>query len=187
VDIEPFINLRFLEGRGSRMVAGGTFNRHEWNGKIVKVFMPGYEGDEESFQQILDAVRRVKGFDGASYKPNYLKRRVAIRMRAVGADDYEKYLTVLRSDPREIQQLMDRLTVHVTEFFRDPEVYQAVENIAFPALDELFGAELWNAWSAGCSTGEEPYSMSIALREWRSAHGGGEYHVVALTSIRRAS
>ena len=134
---------------------------------------------EEAFTKILDAVRRAKGLDGCSYKPNYLKRRVAIRMRAVGVNTYDGYLNVLRGDSKELQLLMDRLTVHVTEFFRDSEVFEAVEKTVFPSLEETFGSEAWNTWSAGCSTGEEAYSMAIALREWRELHGGGEFRVEA--------
>jgi chemotaxis methyl-accepting protein methylase len=135
------------------------------------------DGEETFFSRILEAVRRAKGLDGFSYKPNYLKRRVAIRMRAVGVNTYDGYLNVLRGDPKELQLLIDRLTVHVTEFFRDPEVFEAVEKSIFPSLEETFGSEAWNTWSAGCSTGEEAYSMAIALREWRELRGGGDFCV----------
>jgi chemotaxis methyl-accepting protein methylase len=141
--------------------------------------MSEIDEEELAFQTIFETVRRFKGFDGASYKPNYLKRRLAIRMRAVGTTLYSDYLSVLRNEPKELQLLMDRLTVHVTEFFRDPEVFQAVEESLFPLLDKTFGFETWNAWSAGCSTGEEAYSISIALREWRELHGGGDFKVTA--------
>ena len=137
------------------------------------------EDEEKDFQTVLEVLRRARGFDGRSYKPNYLKRRVAIRMRATGSLDYAAYLRVLRTDPREIPLLVDRLTVHVTEFFRDSEVYDAVERQAFPFLEADFPGKIWNIWSAGCSSGEEPYSLAIALKEWRVTHPEGDFLVKA--------
>jgi chemotaxis methyl-accepting protein methylase len=137
------------------------------------------EEDERLFRLILEAVRQIQGFDGRNYKPNYLKRRVAIRMRATGAADYENYLRILRNDPKEIPFLVDRLTVHVTEFFRDSEVYTAVERSALPPLEQRFGGKPWNVLSAGCSTGEEAFSIAIMLQEWRETHAAADFVVDA--------
>ncbi len=138
------------------------------------------EEDESLFRQILEVLRQAKGFDGNSYKPNYLKRRIAIRLRATGATTYEEYLRILRADPGEFALLVDRLTVHVTEFFRDPEVYEAVERIVLPLLEETFGGKTWNVLSAGCSTGEEAYSIAILIREWMETHRHGDFNVDAV-------
>lgn len=135
--------------------------------------------EETAFRGILEAVRAAHGFDGASYKTTYLKRRVAIRMRAVGTTRYDEYLRALRGDPSEMKRLVDRLTVHVTEFFRDAEVYAAVEEKILPGMEEQFGGEVWRAWSAGCSTGEEAYSLAMILKEWREPRGNGDFLVEA--------
>jgi chemotaxis methyl-accepting protein methylase len=136
--------------------------------------------DERLFKQILEVLRQAKGFDGRSYKPNYLKRRIAIRMRATGAATYEDYLGILRVNAGEFPLLVDRLTVHVTEFFRDPEVYEAVERVSLPLLRETFGGKTWNVLSAGCSTGEEAFSIAILIREWMGTSRGGDFIVDAV-------
>jgi chemotaxis methyl-accepting protein methylase len=135
-------------------------------------------------------VRRSQGFDGRHYKPNYLKRRVAVRMRTVGAASHRDYLKVLERDPREAEALFKRLTIHVTEFFRDPEVYRAVESKVLPVLESLSdpasdGGNL-KAWCAGCSTGEEPYSLALLLSEWTASRPGWDFDILA-TDIDEAS
>jgi len=74
--------------------------------------------------------------------------------------------------------LVDRLTVHVTEFFRDPEVFSAVEDCIWPALQSSFPSEMWSVWSAGCSTGEEAYSLGILAHEWRREHPGPDFEIL---------
>jgi chemotaxis protein methyltransferase CheR len=120
---------------------------------------------------------KTKGFDGRHYKPNYIKRRIAVRMRALEAKDYRDYLKVLRTDPREPSLLFDRLTIHVTEFFRDPEVYRALKGAVLPELPEP--ADGYRIWCAGCSTGEEPYSVAMMMEDWATRPTGVPYEVLA--------
>lgn len=132
---------------------------------------------------------KAKGFDGHQYKPNYIKRRVAVRMRATGTQSYQEYLAALQSRPQEPSQLLDRLTIHVTEFFRDPNVYQAVKTRIFPEI--LAGEERKiKVWCAGCSTGEEPYSVAMMLKEWTFSQPGLTFEIFAtdvdLASVRTA-
>ncbi|HET9870254.1 MAG TPA: hypothetical protein VFR02_07155, partial [bacterium] len=90
--------------------------------------------DEPYFSKILDLVLRVKGFDGQHYKPNYVKRRVAVRMRATHSGSYRDYFHFLSQHPEEATQLLDRLTIHVTEFFRDAVMYGALRERVIPDL-----------------------------------------------------
>jgi len=143
-------------------------------------------GPEEDWTTLLEWVRRSRGFDGRHYKPNYLRRRVAARMRAVGVPSYGKYLERLRSDPSEGDALFARLTIHVTEFFRDPEVYHALVERVLDPLRSGGGSREMKAWCAGCSTGEEPYSLALCLREWTARHPGWDFRVLA-TDIDEAS
>ncbi len=140
------------------------------------------EGDRD-WQAILEWVLRARGFDGGQYKPNYLKRRVAVRMRTVGAATYGDYRRILERDPREPDALLKRLTIHVTEFFRDPEVYRALEAKVLPALDSNDQSETGRrpvrAWCAACSTGEEPYSLAMLLAEWSAACPGRDFDILA--------
>jgi chemotaxis protein methyltransferase CheR len=134
--------------------------------------------EDPALTKILDHLLRCKGFDGRHYKPNYVKRRVAVRMRVAGASTYAEYLDRLKADPDEASHLFDRLTIHVTEFFRDPDVYRTLAAKVLPLLP-LGDAPRIRAWCAGCSTGEEPYSLAILLEDWLRDHPGIGYEILA--------
>lgn len=119
--------------------------------------------EERSFERILEKILRDTGLDCRLYKPTYLKRRIAIRMRSRNASGYAAYWNLLKDDPRELDALLERLTVHVTEFFRDPEVFESFRKNVLPDLERRFLGETLRLWSAGCSTGEEPYSLALLL------------------------
>lgn len=121
--------------------------------------------EDPHYHKILAFLLKAKGFDGHRYKPNYIKRRIAVRMRATGKTSYSDYSHVLHSDEKEVSRLLDRLTIHVTEFFRDPSVFTALESRVFPDLAKDPETKV-RIWCAGCSTGEEPYSLAIGLQEW---------------------
>jgi len=130
------------------------------------------EDDPEGFAALVHKVLREHGFDLAQYKPNYLRRRVAVRMRAIGATSYQGYLE--RMDESEFRLLHDRITIHVTEFFRDAEAFELLRKEVLPALGARLareGAQEAWAWSAGCSTGEEPYSLAMMMDEALSPLG----------------
>ncbi len=101
-----------------------------------------------------------RGFGCASYKEKCLQRRIAVRMRARGVNTYGEYSRVLDSDASEYERLLDVLTINVTKLFRNWDVYRAMATHVVPTL--------WSAplstirvWSAGCSSGHEPYSLAI--------------------------
>lgn len=83
-------------------------------------------------------------------------------MRARGVNSYREYLEVLNSDPREYDEIINTLTINVTEFFRDPAVYDLVEDLL---RDMATRKRRIRIWSAGCSSGEEPYSLAILCKE----------------------
>jgi chemotaxis protein methyltransferase CheR len=113
-----------------------------------------------------------------SYKDRCLKRRIAVRMRARGVHTYDDYARLLDRDPHEYPELLDALTINVTKFFRNVETWNALR----PHLDTLAAArrEL-RVWSAGCASGEEPYTIAVLLAEAR-AQG-----VIDATDIDRLS
>ena len=121
-------------------------------------------GDDAGFRTLMDKITRDSGFRCASYKDKCLRRRIAVRMRAKGAYTPHEYAGVLDTDPREYERLLRSLTVNVTKFFRNPETYAAIEKKVIP--------ELWSSssngirvWSAGCASGEEPYSVAILFHK----------------------
>jgi len=129
-------------------------------------------------EQILRAV----GFRCDSYKEKCLRRRIAVRMRARGMHTYADYALLLRADPAEYERLVDTITINVSKFFRNPEVWDAVRAQVLPALHAQ-GHEVLRVWSAGCASGEEPYSLNILLREYAAARSVPPAHTVLGTDI----
>jgi chemotaxis methyl-accepting protein methylase len=119
--------------------------------------------EERAFRSLTDKITRARGICCEAYKHRCLKRRLAVRMRARGVHTFEDYSRVLDRDPREYDQLLDALTINVTKFFRNPETWNALG----PYLQERWRAregEL-RVWSAGCASGEEPFTIAIVLAE----------------------
>jgi len=119
--------------------------------------------DEERQLEILKkVVFKHGGLDCQYYKENYLKRRLAVRMRATGAETYQEYTQLLQGDPEEYDRLLDRLTINVSHFFRDPATYRTLQRLVLPVLEKRGRARIW---SAGCANGEEPYSLAMLFHE----------------------
>jgi chemotaxis methyl-accepting protein methylase len=120
--------------------------------------------DEAGFIALCRKIERDRGFKCASYKDTCLRRRISVRMRARNAKTYADYAGVLDTDPVEYDRLVETLTINVSKFFRNPETFAA---IATKVLPELFSsrAPILRFWSAGCATGEEPYSLAVLCRE----------------------
>ncbi|HRU38674.1 MAG TPA: CheR family methyltransferase, partial [Candidatus Goldiibacteriota bacterium] len=128
--------------------------------------------EKEGFEKLKNLVFAVRGLDVGQYKENYLKRRFAVRMRALQISDYGAYASFLEKNPQEFDILMDKLTINVTQFFRDTEVFSEFENTVLLELFENKKNRLC-IWSAGCSSGEEPYSIAISVMETAEKSGIG--------------
>lgn len=99
----------------------------------------------------------------SNYKEDYIKRRFLSRMRSTNSATYADYLRYIKSHPAENEPLRNALTINVTEFFRDKEVWDEVKNVILPALFQQ--KKRISIWCAGSSTGEEPYTLAILLHD----------------------
>ena len=114
---------------------------------------------------ITELLRKTTAYDFRLYKPGTLQRRIERRM-ALQTDDMEVYLQVLRDDPAEVALLANDLLINVTNFFRDPKVFDYLAKYTMPALvAEHAAGRALRIWIVGCSTGEEAYSLAILLHE----------------------
>jgi chemotaxis methyl-accepting protein methylase len=114
---------------------------------------------DAAFIALTAKIARDKGFGCASYKDKCLRRRIAVRMRARGVHTYADYARVLDADHAEYEKLLDALTINVTKLFRNWDTYTVLQQVVVPALWALPEQSI-NVWSAGCSSGEEPYSLA---------------------------
>ena len=104
----------------------------------------------------------------SNYKEDYIKRRFLSRMRSTNSATYADYLRYLKANPKETEPLRNALTINVTEFFRDKEVWDEVKKVILPAL--FAQKKRISIWCAGSSTGEEPYTLAILLYEAIGIH-----------------
>ena len=137
-------------------------------------------GADAEFAALTDKISRERGFGCASYKEKCLRRRIAVRMRATGVHTYEQYSAVLDRDAREYERLLDALTINVTKLFRNWETYQSVGRTVIPMLWARQEHEI-TVWSAGCSSGEEPYSLAVLFHQ--HAESVGELHRLSRVRI----
>jgi len=122
------------------------------------------QGDDAGFQALIEKITRDRGFRCSGYKDKCLRRRIAVRMRAKRTPTAGEYSAALDTDPKEYDRLIRSLTVNVTKFFRNWDTYSVIENTVVPALWERNEPEM-RIWSAGCSSGEEPYSVGILMHK----------------------
>lgn len=123
--------------------------------------------DEREFSELKIIIKRKIGFNCEDYKQPHLKRRLAVRLRATESKSYRDYAQMLSKSEDEVNKLKETLTVNVTELFRNPETFDSVRNNVLPELIKQKGInKVIKIWSAGCSNGEEPYSIAIMLNEF---------------------
>ncbi|HEX8270591.1 MAG TPA: CheR family methyltransferase [Flavobacterium sp.] len=131
-------------------------------------------GDEDVFKQILRVLKLRTGNDFAHYKQPTLRRRIARRMVATNHEEPELYLKFLRVNKEEQDLLFNDVLIPVSYFFRDSDTFNILPEKVFPLLLEQRSAETnLRIWIAGCSTGEEAYSLAIALHEFLSINSPG--------------
>lgn len=128
------------------------------------------DADALGYTYFLRTVCRLTGVNLEHYRQGQLRRRLDALLQRVGARGYLEYARLLERDPARLQEFRDYFTINVTEFFRDPERFRYLEQRVLPEL--LRGRAGLSVWSAACSTGAEPYSVAILLRELapRGAH-----------------
>jgi two-component system CheB/CheR fusion protein len=120
----------------------------------------------DTIDSIFSLLRRRTRHDFSLYKPSTLHRRIARRMAIHNLPTLADYVRFLRTNPQEIDLLFKELLIGVTSFFRDAAVWQHLLDTALPALLARRGSDTkFRAWVAGCSTGEEAYTLAIAFAE----------------------
>ncbi|NQU54739.1 MAG: protein-glutamate O-methyltransferase CheR, partial [Bacteroidetes bacterium] len=120
------------------------------------------------FRKILSLLNERRGFDFSGYRVQMLERRIQKRVYSTSSKNFDDYLEYLEQHPDELDNLIDVLTINVSNFFRNPLTFEYISKIIIPELFLAKAKENDNSlriWSAGCSFGEEPYSMAIIINE----------------------
>jgi len=116
------------------------------------------------FSALTQYVKSKKGIDLSLYKKNFLERRVLLRMNFYHINNINEYLELLKNDMGELEKLIHGFNIHVSQFFRNPELFQRLKDVVLPDIFKKDSQE-YIFLSAGCATGEEPYSLAILLLE----------------------
>ncbi len=133
---------------------------------IAKTERPLEEKDQSGLEKVLILLRAKTGHDFSLYKKNTVYRRVERRMGIHQIDRIAAYVRYLQENSQEVDLLFKELLIGVTSFFRDPAAWEQLQGEAIPAcLSRRPAGGVLRAWSAGCSTGEEAYSLAIAFKE----------------------
>jgi chemotaxis protein methyltransferase CheR len=120
---------------------------------------------DTGFTSVTEFIEDELEFATSHYNDSYLKRRLKSRMRRTGSSSYEEYHELLAGEADEQEALLDALSINVTGFFRNPDVWDGIADV----LDDLAGERpRLTAWSAACADGREPYSLSMLVAEEQS-------------------
>jgi chemotaxis protein methyltransferase CheR len=123
----------------------------------------------DAFDMIRSTLKSVKGFNLDIYKDKCIRRRIAIRIRATHCRTAEEYGELLRQSHAEPDLLLKVLTIHVSQFFRNPPTFEKMRTEIIPGLLKARatqGGDGLTFWSVGCASGEEPYSIALIIKEF---------------------
>jgi chemotaxis methyl-accepting protein methylase len=121
-----------------------------------------------SFSSVIEQLRKDRGIDLSCYRKVSLERRIQKRMESLGLKDPDEYLEYIKTEAAEMDRLLDAILVNTSSFFRNPLVFEHIWRDVLPEIGferDFAENSPVNIWCCGCSTGEEPYSMAILLRD----------------------
>lgn len=140
-----------------------SFVKHPYESR--KENLPNLLEDGDSMSKLFAELRNKTKVDFSLYKKNTIIRRLERRIAINNTADIDEYLQFLFSNPGEVIALYKELLIGVTSFFRDPEAMDEVMNIHLPELLQRSDSKEVRFWTAGCSTGEEAYTIAIMAKE----------------------
>ena len=142
------------------------------------------EFPEALLNDLFMLLKQATGTDFSGYKLGTVRRRILQRMVAVRAQSLGDYLGILRADPEEVKKLFHNILINVTSFFRDRDLFEALDAVVVPALvQRLDQQKPLRIWIPGCATGEEAYSIAIVLLEFMRTRGIGFDFQIFATDI----
>ena len=128
----------------------------------------------DDIKKILEYLKEKRGFDFSGYRSSMLERRIQKRVDKTKSDSFVDYQKYLEQKEGELDNLIDVLTINVSRFFRDTFTFEYMADHILPGIISRkmkSGDNSLRVWSAGCSTGEEPYSIAILMNEILNKEG----------------
>ncbi|THF78375.1 CheR family methyltransferase [Cohnella fermenti] len=117
--------------------------------------------EDEDFARFVADIKRTTAIDLSQYKETQMRRRLTTLRTKHGFPSFAKYFEAMSAEPRLKNEFLDRMTINVSEFWRNPNRWQLLMDKFFPLM--IKQTPSLNVWSAACSTGEEPYTIAMIL------------------------
>ncbi|MFC1592418.1 CheR family methyltransferase [Candidatus Omnitrophota bacterium] len=124
--------------------------------------------EKEDLEVFIAVIRKSREIDLSSYRKNFLLRRLNYRMKLLNSGSIADYLRLLKHDDKEFNKFLETLAINVSQFFRDPEVFDYFRKYCLPEIIRRKASSATKTiriWSAGCAQGQEPYSLAIMMKE----------------------
>jgi len=135
------------------------------------------EEKDPDYELFVDKIKKLTGIDLAQYKEAQMKRRLTTLRMKKGHSSFASFFEEIAADKNVLYEFLDRMTINVSEFWRNPNRWEVVEQKIVPDLLKETGRI--KCWSAACSTGEEPYTLAMILAK----HGVLNHSVLLATDI----
>jgi len=138
--------------------------------------------DEESFVRLSSYVTREYGIKLPATKKSMLESRLNKKVKSLGMDNYKQFLDYIFSDAGkkgDLFHVIDLITTNKTDFFREPEHFKFIAGTFLAQWSQADGRRSMNIWSAGCSSGEEPYTLVMVMEEFRKRNPQFSYNIIA--------
>ncbi len=116
----------------------------------------------DNYEKFKTDVYALTKIDLNAYKEKQMRRRIDTLITRNKVDSYDNYVKLLKTDKEKFEQFVNFLTINVSEFYRNVDQWKILDEVVFPNLIKKYGKRL-KIWSAACSTGDEPYSLVMAL------------------------
>ena len=137
-------------------------NRTVWKFIQSFLFSEEFRMSIYDYEYFKRAVYDLTKIDLNAYKEKQMKRRIDTLIAKNGITGYENYVQLLKTDSVRFEEFVNYLTINVSEFYRNPDQWEFLDQLVIPELLQKFGRNL-KIWSAACSTGDEPYSLVMTL------------------------
>jgi chemotaxis protein methyltransferase CheR len=121
--------------------------------------------DDQDFEAISAQMKAATGINLTRQKRELVYGRLAVRLRALGLRTFREYRRIVAADAHEQVRMCNAITTNLTAFFREPHHFEHLRDQVLPAFREQAGERRLRIWSAGCSSGEEPYSIAMTVLE----------------------
>ena len=145
----------------------------------TSVYERDFKFSEKDFKYIRELIKDRTGIVLAEHKVDMVYGRLTRRLRELNLDSFDNYLSNLEQDEQELIHFVNALTTNLTAFFREPHHFEFIVSKLLPQIMKNKASRRLRIWSAGCSSGEEPYTIAMTVRSIIPANSGWDVKILA--------